>query len=146
VITAIDSEGDYKAALREIERLIDRNIRAGASEGDRLNLLTLLVGDYERKRVEIEAPDLIEAIEFRMERMNLAPRDLVPLIGSRSKVSEVLGCRRELPCDRRRRDGISRNRRFLEFVQPTGMRRAVKWSGWETRLSRRISTNICASA
>jgi HTH-type transcriptional regulator/antitoxin HigA len=96
MITAINSKVDYKAALREIEQLIDRNVRAGTSEGDRLNLLTLLVEDYERKRVESEAPDPIEAIKFRMEQMNLAPRDLVPLIGSRSKVSEVLSRKRPL--------------------------------------------------
>ena len=96
MITAINSEADYKAALAEIEQLIDRNVRAGTPEGDRLNLLTLLVQDYEQKRIDIEAPDPIEAIRFRMEQMNLMPRDLVPLIGSRSKVSEVLSRKRPL--------------------------------------------------
>jgi len=96
MITAINSEVDYKAALAEIEQLIDHNVRAGTPEGDRLNLLTLLVQDYEQKRIEIEAPDPIEAIKFRMEQMNLTPRDLVPLIGSRSKVSEVLSRKRPL--------------------------------------------------
>src|SRR5258708_9194745 len=96
MITAINSEVDYKAALAEIERLIDRNVRAGTPEGDRLNLLTLLVQDYEQKRIELETPDPIEAIKFRMEQMNLMPRDLVPLIGSRSKVSEILSRKRPL--------------------------------------------------
>lgn len=96
MITAINSEVDYKAALADIEQLIDRNARAGTPEGDRLNLLTLLVQDYEQKRIEIQAPDPIDAIKFRMEQMNLVPRDLVPLIGSRSKVSEVLSRKRPL--------------------------------------------------
>lgn len=96
MITAINSEPEYKAALAEIEHLIDRNVRAGTADGDHLNLLTLLVQDYEQKRVEIEAPDPIEAIKFRMEQMNLTPRDLVPLLGSRSKVSEVLSRKRPL--------------------------------------------------
>jgi HTH-type transcriptional regulator / antitoxin HigA len=96
MITAINSEVDYKAALAEIEQLIDRSAHAGTPAGDRLNLLTLLVQDYEQKRVEIEAPDPIEAIKFRMEQMNLMPRDLVPLIGSRSKVSEILSRKRPL--------------------------------------------------
>lgn len=96
MITAINSEVDYKSALAEIERLIDANVRAGTPDGDRLNLLTLLVQDYEQKNVEIEMPDPIDAIKFRMEQMNLAPRDLVPLIGSRSKVSEVLSRKRPL--------------------------------------------------
>src|SRR2546426_9888938 len=96
MITAINSEVDYKAALAEIEQLIDHNVRAGTPEGDRLNLLTLLVQDYEQKRIVSEEPDPIEAIKFRMEQMNLTPRDLVPLIGSRSKVSEVLSRKRPL--------------------------------------------------
>src|SRR6266478_9179248 len=96
MITAINSERDYKLALNEIEQLIDLNVRAGTPEGDRLNLLTLLVQDYEQKRITFEAPDPIEAIRFRMEQMELAPRDLVPLIGSRSKVSEVLSRKRPL--------------------------------------------------
>ncbi len=96
MITAINSETDYKSALSEIERLIDSNARAGTPEGDRLNLLTLLVQDYEGKRIAFEVPDPIEAIKFRMEQMDLSPRDLVPLIGSRSKVSEVLSRKRPL--------------------------------------------------
>ena len=96
MITAINSERDYKLALTKIEQLIDRNVRPGTPEGDSLNLLTLLVQDYEQKRTTFEAPDPIEAIKFRMEQMELAPRDLVPLIGSRSKVSEVLSRKRPL--------------------------------------------------
>src|SRR3984885_2026296 len=96
MITAINSEVDYRTGLAEIEQLIDHNVRAGTPEGDRLNLLTLLIQDYEQKRIELEAPDPIEAIKFRMEQMNLMPRDLVPLIGSRSKVSEILSRKRPL--------------------------------------------------
>src|SRR5712664_1291344 len=96
MITAINSETDYKLALTEIEKLIDSGARAGSPDGDRLNLLTLVVQDYEQKRIPSEAPDPIEAIKFRMEQMALAPRDLVPLIGSRSKVSEVLSRKRPL--------------------------------------------------
>jgi len=86
MITAINSENDYKAALREIEELIDRNTKKGTPEGDDLNILSLLVQDYELKRFESHAPDPIEALRFRMEQMGLTARDLVPLIGSRSKV------------------------------------------------------------
>jgi HTH-type transcriptional regulator/antitoxin HigA len=96
MITAINSENDYKAALREIEELIDRNTKKGTPEGDDLNILSLLVQDYELKRFESHAPDPIEALRFRMEQMGLTARDLVPLIGSRSKVSEVLSRKRPL--------------------------------------------------
>jgi|SRR5580700_4996813 HTH-type transcriptional regulator/antitoxin HigA len=96
MITAINSELDYKAALKEIERLIDLPARAGTQDGDRLNLLTLLVQDYEQKHSESRTLDPIEAIRFRMEQMNLTPRDLLPLLGSRSRVSEVLSGKRPL--------------------------------------------------
>ena len=96
MITAINSESEYKAALAEIEQLIDRGALAGTPDGDRLNLLTLLVQDYEQKRIDLGTPDPVEAIKFRMEQMNLTPRDLVPLMGSRSKVSEVLSRKRPL--------------------------------------------------
>ena len=96
MITAINSDTEYKAALREVEELIDRNAKAGSSDGDRLNLLTLLVQDYEGRHIEFHAPDPIEALKFRMEQMKLTPRDLVPLIGSRSKVSEILSRKRPL--------------------------------------------------
>jgi HTH-type transcriptional regulator / antitoxin HigA len=96
MITAINSEIDYKTALAEIERYIDKGARARTPDGDCLNLLTLLVQDYERKQIESQPPDPVDAIKFRMEQMRLTPRDLVPLIGSRSKVSEVLSRKRPL--------------------------------------------------
>jgi len=96
MITAINSEVDYKAALSEVEQLIDRGPRAATPEGDRLNFLAILVEDYERKLIGTHTPDPIDAIKFRMEQMDLTPRDLVPLIGSRSKVSEVLSRKRPL--------------------------------------------------
>lgn len=96
MITAINSENDYQAALLEIENLIDQNAKAETPEGDRLNILSLLVQDYELKQIDSQAPDPIEALKFRMEQMQLTARDLVPLIGSRSKVSEVLSRKRPL--------------------------------------------------
>ncbi len=96
MITAINSEVDYKAALAEVEQLIDRGPGAATPEGDRLNFLALLVEDYEEKLIGTHTPDPIDAIKFRMDQMKLTPRDLVPLIGSRSKVSEVLSRKRPL--------------------------------------------------
>jgi HTH-type transcriptional regulator/antitoxin HigA len=97
MMNAIRSDNDYQTALSEIERLIELPAHSGSPEGDRLNVLSLLVQDYEQKQlVQPSVPDPIEAIRFRMEQMNLSPRDLVPLIGSRSKVSEVLSGKRPL--------------------------------------------------
>lgn len=92
----IRSETDYKAALNQIERLIDSKAAHGTPEGDELELLTVLVSNYETNRFGKATPDPIEAIRFRMEQAGLKPRDLVPYFGSRSKVSEVLTGKRSL--------------------------------------------------
>src|SRR5687768_6607964 len=88
MIKLIKNDADYEAALVAIEALIDRDPIMGSQDADRLELLTLLVEDYEAKVAPTELPDAIEAIRFRMEQQGLAQRDLIPYIGSRSKVSE----------------------------------------------------------
>lgn len=92
----IKTRGDYEEALRAIERCMDLDPDPGTAEADRLELLTLLVRDYESKHFPITDLDPIDAIRFRMEQLNISRRDLVPYIGSKSKVSEVLSKRRPL--------------------------------------------------
>lgn len=92
----IKTEAEYEAALATIEALIDRDPKRGSEDAERLELLTLLVQDYETKKFPLEAADPVEAILFRMEQQGLSQRDLVPYMGSRSKVSEVLTRKREL--------------------------------------------------
>jgi HTH-type transcriptional regulator/antitoxin HigA len=76
--------------------LLDLDPVRGTPEHEKLELLTLLVEDYEARQYEFVPPNPIEAIKFRMEQQNLNPRDLIPYIGSRSKVSEVLSGKRPL--------------------------------------------------
>jgi HTH-type transcriptional regulator/antitoxin HigA len=90
----IKNETDYEAALGRIDELMDAD--PGTAEGDELELLVTLVEMYESKAHPIDLPDPIEAIKFRMEQMGLKQKDLIPYIGSRSKVSEVLSCQRPL--------------------------------------------------
>jgi HTH-type transcriptional regulator/antitoxin HigA len=92
----IKTESDYDAALADIEDLIDRDPARSTPEADKLELLSLLVEEYESRNFPSSLPDPIEAIKFRMEQQNLTQRDLVPFIGSRSKVSEVLSGKRSL--------------------------------------------------
>jgi HTH-type transcriptional regulator / antitoxin HigA len=92
----IKNEREYTEALAEAERLVERDPSPGTSEGDRLELLTVLLENYETKRFPHRDIDPIEAIRFRMEQQGLSQRDLVPIIGSRSRVSEVLSRRRPL--------------------------------------------------
>lgn len=92
----IKTESDYKAALAAIERLMDLDPDPGTTEAEELELLTLLVQDYEAKRFPVSLPDPVGAIYFRMEQQGLSQRDLIPFLGSRSKVSEVLSGKRSL--------------------------------------------------
>jgi HTH-type transcriptional regulator / antitoxin HigA len=93
-IKPIRTETDYEAALARIDALMSAD--AGTAEGDELDLLTDLVEHYEDKHSPMELPSPIAAIEFRMEQADLTARDLVPFIGSRAKVSEVLSGKRQL--------------------------------------------------
>jgi len=93
-IRAIRTEADYQAALARIDALMDADF--GTPDGDELDVLTDLVELYEARHVPIGYPSPIEAIRFRMEQGGLAPRDLVPFLGSRAKVSEILSGKRPL--------------------------------------------------
>ncbi len=95
-IKVIKTEEDYKEAMELIEELMNRAPEPDSEDGEKLNLLTTLVQDYESKNFPSSLPDPIDAILFRMEQENLKPTDLVPYIGSRSKVSEVLSRKRPL--------------------------------------------------
>ena len=93
-VKPIRTEADYAAALVRIEELMDAE--QGSPEGDELDVLADLVEAYENKHVPIDYPSPIAAIEFRMDQAGLAPRDLIPFIGSRAKVSEVLSGKRPI--------------------------------------------------
>jgi HTH-type transcriptional regulator / antitoxin HigA len=90
----IKSEKEYQATLKRIEKLMDAKPRT--PQGDELELLAALVDIYEREHEPIPPPNPLEAIRFRMEQEGLKPKDLIPFIGSRSRVSEVLSGRRPL--------------------------------------------------
>lgn len=90
----IKTEKEYQATLKRIEKLMDAKPRT--PQGDELELLATLVDIYEREHEPIPPPNPLEAIRFRMEQEGLKPKDLIPFIGSRSRVSEVLSGRRPL--------------------------------------------------
>lgn len=90
----IKTNEDYETVLARIEELFDA--QPDTPEGDELELLVTLVEIYEKNKYPIEAPDPISAIKFRMEQQGLKNKDLIPYIGSKSKVSEVLSGKRDL--------------------------------------------------
>jgi len=93
-IKPIKTEKDYRLAMAEIDKLWGAKI--GTPKGDRLDVLLVLVEDYENKHHQIDAPDPVEAILFRMEQLDLQRSDLEPFIGKKGRVSEVLNHKRPL--------------------------------------------------
>ena len=93
-IKPIKSEADYTAALARIECLMDA--QPGTPQMDELEVLTTLVEAYEAQHYLIDAPDPIEAIKFRMEQEGLKQKDLVHIVGNKSRVSEILNRKRKL--------------------------------------------------
>ena len=85
---------DYHAALVEIERLW--GARLGTPEGDRLDVLATLIDAYEAQQDPMDPPDPIEAIRFRMEQQGLTRKDLERVLGTRTRVSEILNRKRSL--------------------------------------------------
>ncbi|MGA2169575.1 MAG: transcriptional regulator [Terracidiphilus sp.] len=87
-IKPIRNGEDHAAALAEIERLWGAG--EGTPDGDRLEVLTALVETWERTHFPIDAPDPLEAIKFRLEQQGADAKSLVGVIGSRTRVYEVL--------------------------------------------------------
>lgn len=93
-VRPIRTEQDYEAALAEIGKTM--TARQGTAEGDRLDVLSTLVEAYEAEHHRIDAPDPIALVEFAMEQQGLDRAALEPMIGGRSRVSEVLTRKRSL--------------------------------------------------
>lgn len=96
-IKPIKSELDYNNALERLEVIFDAS--PNSKEGDEAEILSMLIENYENKHYPIETPDPIEAIKIRMEEMNLKQKDLVGIIGGKSRVSEILNKKKRLTVD-----------------------------------------------
>ena len=93
-IKPIKTEKDYDKALERLEIIFDAS--PDSKEGDEAEILSLLIENYENQYHPIEAPDPIEAIKIRMEEMDLKQKDLVGIIGGKSRVSEILNKKKRL--------------------------------------------------
>lgn len=93
-IKLIKTEKDYNQALEQLEVVFDA--KKGTPEGDELELLSILIEQYENTHFPIDLPDPIEAIKFRMEQMGYNQNDLAKIIGLKSRASEILSKKRKL--------------------------------------------------
>ena len=93
----IRNEKDYQNALNRLEDIFDA--KKGTKKGDELEILSILIDNYENQNFPIEMPDPIEAIKFRMEQMGMKQKDLAEVVGFKSRVSEILNRKRKLSID-----------------------------------------------
>lgn len=101
-IKPIRTEADYEAALKEVERLMDS--QPGTPAGDRLDVLVTLIEAYEAKHFPIPHPDdPVEVLEYFMESRGITRSELIPFLGSKERVSEVLNRKRGLSLEMIRR-------------------------------------------
>lgn len=97
----IKTRADYETAVAEMKRVW--GAKSGTPDGDRLDILATLVDTYEAQHFPMDPPDPIEAIKFRMEQQGLTRKDLEDILGTRSRVAEVLNRRRGLSINMIRR-------------------------------------------
>ena len=129
-IKPIKTETDYDEALAEIAYLMDAEL--GTPEGDRLDVLVTLVEAYEGKQWRIDPPDPIEAIKVRMQQRGLTRQDLARVLGSKSRVSEVLNRKRSLTLTMIRRLHDTLGIPAASLIQPTV----------RSKRSKRITANV----
>jgi len=95
-IKVIKNEQDYQEALALLHELMLQDPDAESTEGEQLAILGTLISDYESNNFPIDLPSPVDAIRFCMDQRDLKPQDLVPYIGSKSRVSEILSGKRKL--------------------------------------------------
>jgi len=122
-IKPIQTNADHEAALAEVERLW--GAKSGTPQGDRLDVLATLIEAYENEHFPMDPPDPIEAIKFRMEQQDLTRKDLGPLIGTRTRVAEVLNRKRNLSIAMIRRLHQALGIPADVLIQPTKNKRAA---------------------
>jgi len=96
-IKPIRNEADYQKAIERLEVIFDA--KKGTDEGDELEILAIVIDNYENENFPIGMPDPISAIKFRMEQMGLKQKDLVEMVGFKSRVSEIMNKKRKLTLD-----------------------------------------------
>lgn len=133
-IKIIKTEQDYQEALKLAEELISRDPNHDSAEGEQLSLLTTLIQDYETRAFPEVLPNPIEAIKFRMDQAGLKPADLIPYLGSRSRVSEILSGKRQLTLNmvRALSKGLGIPAKVL--IQKPEPAESLEYEAWDNRL------------
>ncbi len=96
MLRPIKSEEQYESYLEQAYRLMQRDLKPNSKESDNLELLSILIEDYEKDHYPMDPPHPIEAILFRLDQMKMSKAELTKILGSRSRTSEILSGKRKL--------------------------------------------------
>lgn len=96
MIKPIKNKKQYDVALKRTYELMQKNIRENSKQADELELLSLVVKDYENQHFPVPKPNPVEAIRFRLEQMGMSESHLANILGTRSRKSEILSGKRKL--------------------------------------------------
>lgn len=133
-IKFIKTELDYKEALDLIKVLLSHDPDPNSDEGEQLSLLSTLVQDYEARSLPESLPNPIDAIKFRMEQADLKPADLIPYIGSRGRVSEILSGKRPLTLEMVRALEVGLGIPAKVLIRKPEIESNSEYQGWDNRL------------
>ncbi|MFZ6744914.1 helix-turn-helix domain-containing protein [Undibacterium sp. JH2W] len=118
----IRTVAEYNTALSEVSAYFDEQPVPGTPDGDRFEILMMLVERYEQEHYPIPPPDPIEAIKFRMEQQGKTPKDLAPMIGNTSRVYEVMSRSRALTLRMIRNLNVGMNIPADVLIRDTGVK------------------------
>ncbi|MEQ1624107.1 MAG: helix-turn-helix domain-containing protein [Sediminibacterium sp.] len=96
MLRPIKNKEQYEEALERVYHLMQKDIQVGSKLSDELEVLSILIKEYENEFISLPKPNPIEAIKFRMEQMNMSDADLAQILGYRSRKSEILSGKRKL--------------------------------------------------
>lgn len=96
MLKPIKNKKQYEESLARTYSLLQKNIKAGSKESDELEILSILIKEYENVHLPVPKPEPLEAIKFRLEQMNMTESQLSEILGYRSRKSEILSGKRKL--------------------------------------------------
>lgn len=96
MLKPIKTKKQYESALERVYNLMQKDLKADSKESDELEVLSILIENYEEKKYPILPPDPVEAIKFRMDQLGMTKNDLAKYLGYNSRVSEILTKKRKL--------------------------------------------------
>ena len=109
MIRPIKNKKQYKEYLKEAYKLMQIDLKLNSSDSDKLELLSILIEQYEKENYPVDPPHPIEAILFRLDQLNMKKSELTKILGTRSRTSEILSGKRKLSLSMIRKLNIELN-------------------------------------